>query len=745
MMGIAEAPGADEDQGGKPFLGGAGRVLGRWFFEAGVFRREVYLDNVFSHRPPGNDLGSVSPNYFAAYEDLHRRIREVDPRVIIAFGEQALRFFGKAGISNWRGSCFEWNGIRVVPTIHPAAILHMRRPGGENRVSRLGPWRFCVADIRFAFRQAESHPTTQSIKYLIKPPASQFNAWCEAIPDGSEVSLDLETTMDFGVITQVNLSWRPREAIVVDLEESYVLPFLRVLGRPLRWVGQNIVMFDTLRISDLTGRPPIKVYADTMLAHHLVQSPAPHDLGFINSCYSRYPYYKDTMDSDRYQYAAKDADTTLQSWHGILRELKANGQWGPEPSVGEAPWKWGLFQTVMLAAHNVRAMHLRGVPVDKEILANEKEHLSDQSGQLMEKLKEATGNRWFNPRSWQDCRKFLYEQHKLPVQYNGRGKSRKPTTDDDALTKLAKLGGPGGEGAKLILAVRRPLNDLSKYFRPETVTPEGRWHPDWKIHGTETGRYSCWFHTLPPRVRHAIRKPGRRIAYVDAQQGEFRVAAWCSGDLRAKEVCEGEYGVHVDNATRIFSRIRGVVVKPDEVTAMMKFYAKFVTFGWLFGREAQSISEQYNIPLKPAQEILDGLNRTYPQIVIWKADTATAALANDFLVNPYTRRRYFPEGNDGDKEREAYNFIPQSTLHDIVQRAHIYVEWGLPADRGEVVADMHDALLLDVAPDFTKEEILPLIHREYLPGLTMPFDCEINDFWFDKRAEEDALGKVVIA
>jgi uracil-DNA glycosylase family 4 len=716
-MAIGEAPGAEEDQAGTPFVGGSGRIFGRWLYECGSFRREIYVDNVYSHRPPGNELAKAHPNVAAAHEDLVRRIREVNPRVILALGDTALNFFGKSGIHNWRGSCFEWNGIKVVPTLHPAFI---------SRVPNL--WRFCVEDVKFALRKAEMWPTDKQVNYIIQPDHDTFDRWCKEIPDESEVSLDLETTMDFGLITQVNLSWRTREALVIDMEEEYIFPLLRLLKRPLKWVGQNIVMFDTLRLHEF-GAPLLRVYADTMLAHHLLQSPAPHDLGFINSCYARYPYYKDTMQTARHLYAAKDADVTLQCWQMMKAELVAEGM-------------WPLFLKVMRTAHHVRSMHLRGVPVDRGMLVEAKGELEQDAILQVRTLREASGNKFFNARSFQDCSNLLYKVLKLPPQYNRKGRERKVTTDDDALVKLGRI--PAAKGIpQLILACRRPLNDLSKYVRPESVDPRGRWTVDWKIHGTETGRYSAWFHTLPPRIRHVVRQPGKNIAYVDAQQGEFRIATWCANDAVGKEVQERPGGVHNQNAVEIFTRIKGYKVKVEEVTPMMRFYAKFTTFGWIYGREAPSISEQYNIPLKEAQEIIDGLNKTYKRIVIWKAETASEALARGVLYNPYRRRRFFNEGSDSDKEREAYAFIPQSTLHDIVQECHCTVEEKF-GHEVEVFADIHDALLLAVDPLFVPDELLKAINKEYLPGLMMPFDYDVHPFWFDKRAEEDAKGKVIL-
>jgi len=706
-MLIGEGPGADEDQAGTPFVGGAGRILGRWLYEAGVFRGEVRVDNVFSHRPPGNELATAKPDYYSAHAALDQRINIVNPRVIVALGETALNFFGHSGITNWRGSCFEWKGRRVVATLHPAFIMRQQ-----------GMWRFCVEDMRFALRHAATHSMPKPT-YTINPSPQWLEEWCREIPPEEEVSLDLETTMDMGTITQVSLAWRPHEAVCFDMEEEYLTTLLRLLHRPIRWVGQNIIMFDSLRLAEL-GAPLITVFADLMLAHHLLESPAPHDLGFINGCLVRDPFYKNEIVSNRHVYACKDADVTLRCWHVAKQRLQTEGM-------------RDLFQVVMKVAHYVRAMHLRGVPVDKSLVAEEAKKLGKEAEEVLTKIRDVTGNKWFNPRSFKDCQEALYAKLKLPVQYNRKGRERKVTTDDDALVKLGKQHPLPG----LILQYRRPANDLSKYFRVETIK-DGRWYVDWRIHGTETGRYAAWFHTIPPRARYVVRQDGKKIAYVDAQQGEFRVAAWCSDDRAAKDVCEAPGGVHVANSCLLFK------CKPADVTPMRKFYSKFTTYGWLYGRQAESIEEQYGVPRKHAQEIIDALNDTYRRIVIWKAETASLALRQGWLKNPYGRKRYFAEGSDGDKEREAYAFIPQSTLHDITQRAHILVEENIPTTEVEVVADMHDALLLVVAPIFDPTSLVSMVSREYLSGLVMPFDYDVHNWWHDKRAEEDARGKVIV-
>jgi uracil-DNA glycosylase family 4 len=711
---IGEAPGAEEDQEGVPFVGGAGRILGRWLHESGIFRGECYIDNVFQHRPPGNNLDTAKPLYQAANESLWKRLATVRPRVVVAAGETALNAFGKTGIHNWRGSSFLFRArgaeYWVVPTLHPAFIMRQQTL-----------WRFCVGDIRYAARECQ-HRMDPILNYTVNPTPSWLGAWAAEIKDGDEVSLDLETTYDFGAITQVSLSTRPHEAVCFDMEEEYLIPLLRLLKRPLRWVGQNIIMFDSIRLREL-GAALIPCSADVMLAHYLLESPAPHDLGFINGQWVHYPYYKDEISRHRHLYACKDADVTLQAWRCARAALAAEGM-------------DNLFRVIMAAAHHMRKVALRGVPVDKELVVREARTLQRDADEVVAKIRAISGLKHFNPRSFVDCKALLYDKLKLPPMYNRKkdpetGRYKQVlTTDDDALVKLMRY----HEVPKLILQYRRPANDVSKYFRPETVK-DGKWYLDWKLHGTETGRYSCWFHTIPPRARHVVRDPGRRIAYADAQQGEFRIAAWCANDPKAKEVLASPLGVHNANACLVFQ------CTPQEVTPMRKFYAKFTTYGWLYGRGPDSVQEQYGVPKDRALEIINTLNTTYTKILQWRNEVARHALRHGFLRSPDGGKRFFPDGSDADKEREAFAFIPQRMLHTCTQRAHILVEEHFTEDEVRVIADMHDALLMSVDPSFDGQRLKDLISIEYFEGLTMPFDYEVNDYWMDKREEQDKAGR----
>jgi DNA polymerase len=130
LMFIGEGPGFHEDRQGEPFVGAAGQLLNRMLAEIEMPRDAVYINNVVMCRPPGN-RDPLPDETDACKPWLDERIELIDPVVIVTLGNWATRYIlgGGVSISRVRGQRFPWNGRTVIPTFHPAAILH---GGGEN-------------------------------------------------------------------------------------------------------------------------------------------------------------------------------------------------------------------------------------------------------------------------------------------------------------------------------------------------------------------------------------------------------------------------------------------------------------------------------------------------------------------------------------------------------------------------------------------------------------------------------------
>lgn len=133
VMFIGEAPGADEDRQGKPFVGQAGRLLDGMIRALGLKRNAVYITNVLKCRPPGNrDPKPEEIAACAAY--LQRQIDTIEPEVIIALGRFAARWLtgSDATMGALRGKWGSYRGIALMSVYHPAYLL--RNPSGKARV-----------------------------------------------------------------------------------------------------------------------------------------------------------------------------------------------------------------------------------------------------------------------------------------------------------------------------------------------------------------------------------------------------------------------------------------------------------------------------------------------------------------------------------------------------------------------------------------------------------------------------------
>jgi DNA polymerase len=158
-MFIGEGPGYHEDKQGEPFVGAAGQLLNRMLAEVEIPRSDVYICNVVKCRPPGN-RDPLPEEIEACTPYLREQVELIDPVVVVTLGNWATRFIldRQISISRVRGQRFPWNGRTVIPTFHPAAILH---GGGENS-SQMTALRMDFQAIRQALAERPA-PTEEQL------------------------------------------------------------------------------------------------------------------------------------------------------------------------------------------------------------------------------------------------------------------------------------------------------------------------------------------------------------------------------------------------------------------------------------------------------------------------------------------------------------------------------------------------------------------------------------------------------
>lgn len=133
IMLIGEAPGADEDIQGEPFVGRAGQLLTKILDAINLKRDDVYIANVVKCRPPGNKT-PTEDEYKDCLPYLIKQIELIKPKFILTLGAVPLKALagGSYQITKVRGKILEFNGIKLIPTFHPAYLL--RNPSAKKEV-----------------------------------------------------------------------------------------------------------------------------------------------------------------------------------------------------------------------------------------------------------------------------------------------------------------------------------------------------------------------------------------------------------------------------------------------------------------------------------------------------------------------------------------------------------------------------------------------------------------------------------
>ncbi len=133
LMFVGEAPGADEDEQGVPFVGRAGQLLTKMIIAMGLSREEVYIANIVKCRPPENR--PPQPDEITSCQPfLLKQIEAIRPKIICALGSFASQTLlgSTTRISDLRGQFHDFHGIRLMPTFHPAYLL--RNPVEKKKV-----------------------------------------------------------------------------------------------------------------------------------------------------------------------------------------------------------------------------------------------------------------------------------------------------------------------------------------------------------------------------------------------------------------------------------------------------------------------------------------------------------------------------------------------------------------------------------------------------------------------------------
>lgn len=509
---VGEAPGAEEEAAGLPFIGASGHELDRMLKDAGLVREACFITNVTHERPPNNEIETwivdrakapdpsfiryrnrwVKPFIKEECERLYGELRSVQPHVVIALGNTPLwALCPNDSVAKWRGSHLVSDaipGLKVIPTYHPAFVL-------RNYQTRA----ITVQDLRRAKRESLTPLSTSPKRsFGIKPSFQEARGWL----------LALQRRLELGVVSLTcDLEIYRREILCVGIglssTSAFCLPFLytggwywtpeehtemvsllrSVLLHPNAQVINQNLSFDIQYLFWRFFMRP-RAHFDTMIAQNVLFAGMPKDLAFLASMYcDHYVYWKDDgkfwqhfVDDERiWNYNCLDTVYTFEVYEKQKAALDAAGL---SPQMA--------FQ--MRTFENLMGMMLRGVRVADENRSALRGEIESLINRLHEEVSYLAGRGLTGPKgdfSPKQLSEFFYTTLAIRAQHNREGKV---TCDDEALKKIARK--------NLWL---RPLTDRINMIRSygtaidvcnKRTDSDHRWRTAYNVAGTSTYRLS---------------------------------------------------------------------------------------------------------------------------------------------------------------------------------------------------------------------------------------------------------------
>lgn len=225
----------------------------------------------------------------------------------------------------------------------------------------------------------------------------------------------------------------------------------------------------------------------------------------------------------------------------------------------------------------------------------------------------------------------------------------------------------------------------------------------------------------------------------DLSQAEARVVAWLAEEPYLKQAFKEGRSIHKFVCSMVFKIPEREVSKSSEEYQL----AKNMVHATNYDVSARTFANHVGIPEKRAKEIMNEVDRIFPNIRgVFHKEVQDNLRKNRTLINPFGRKRTFLNRWGGDLFREAYAFIPQSTVGDVINRGLIRLPYCLPEDV-KVLLQVHDELVLE-APEELIHETVRLLRREieqpiFIKGeeLLIPLEVSIGRNWKDTLLYEE--------
>ena len=707
-------------------MGPAGWQLDELLHGAGISRSECYFTNVIKVQPPGNkievylDLKKKKPIETALYREhlayLEEELSSIKTNLFVALGNVPLyALTGLKNITRRRGSLYTpaFVGMRkMLATVHPSGVMHQYL------------YRYAVMhDLELARTEAAFPELRQTKRnYIIKPSFTEAKAFLQYCMQCKLVAFDIELLNE--EVSCISFSPAETESISIPFLDSMYRDYFTPAEEEELWlliaqllederiekVAQNSI-FDKSFLFKRYGilASPVR---DTMIASGIIYPDLPKDLGFICSIYTDLQYFKDkgmekkwsSVDEDFWLYSAKDSIVCRIAWPQQLEELKSTN------NISTYYYVEALVEPLMLISE-------RGMRMDVVGLRKARDDATEELALLEKDIMSIVGVYYTDkfctsPKQLMD---YFYRVRKLPP-YKSRT-TGKPTIDENALRRIARK---GFKEAELLLNHRSISTLKSKYFtvalddngrlsgsyNPVGTNVGGRLSSSSSLFVNQDGEYiGTNLQNLPPQFLRFVLPDIDYTAYIlDLSQAENRIVAYIAPIVELIRAFEDGMDVHRLTASFIFDkRIEDISDNKEEDPIRdgklsERDWGKKANHAFNYGLGYRTFALNNQLREADAKRIAEQVHRAYPGIKQMHNWIQNELHKGRTLTNLYSRKRTFLDRWGDALFRQAYSYIPQSTVGDKINReAILYIE-SRPEEFKylEVLNQVHDSIVFQI-------------------------------------------------
>ena len=586
-------------------------------------------------------------------------------------------------------------------------------------------------------------------KYITVQTEAEITDLVNVLNAADEFCFDTETTgLDYFALDLVGMSFSVKEgeAYYVPVSSNHeeaknvVAHFKPLLGSKTKIkIGQN-VKFDmqVLRRYDVSVSLPLY---DTMIAHYLIEPDLKHGMDYLSETYLGYTpvsieeligkkgknqgNMRDVPLEKISEYAAEDADITLQ-----LKNKLA-------PLVLKQEVDKVLNDIEHPLIEVLADMEYEGVKIDEDFLKVYSKELEADLLKVRDEIYALAG-REFNVDSPKQMSEVIYNELKIPFE-GKKTSTGQLSTNEDALAGLVKLHPIAGK----ILDYREFAKLKSTYVDslPLLINKvTGRVHSNFRQHIAATGRLASDnpnLQNIPirtergQRVRKAFvpRNEDYVLLSADYSQIELRIVAELSGDENMLDAFQNKIDIHTATAAKVYN------VAIADVTKEMRYKAKSVNFGIIYGQGAFGLADNIGSSRAEAKEIIANYFIQFPKIKEYMNANMQFARDHGFVQTIMGRKRYLKDINSknfvvrGYAERNAINSPVQGSAADMVKMAMIDIhrEFKKQNFKSRMTLQVHDELVFDVHKDEV-EIIKPIIYDKMVHAIktNVPIEAEMG-------------------